>query len=250
MLTYEKFAMEFAKLKKELKSIIKDDDLLTKIISKIHEFSRKYAQFAITLQETLMQINNWSIMKHKYRATDDLEVKLELLENFIYCSNICANNECPIFTPLEKLNLSIEFLEYTSLKEAKKAYGENTAKFEIYKKEYKRILTNLNKVMKVAYQLYVTNNTKRYEKQHDKELLRNLLLFAKESKEKGMININNVAPFENVFQEIFNSIFKKEKQNLTKADEREKYLEVGKENIERIKKELGENLELIRRDEV
>jgi len=192
-------------------------------------------------------------MKKKYRKTDDLGEKLDLVENFIYSSYICENSKCPIFNPIGDLNFDLDFLEHTSLKEAREAYGENTVDFKNFRHKYNNLILALNNIMKATYQLYVVRNTERHEKLLETENFKNILMFSKKSREEGNINISTVGPLENVIKNASERVFgksvkRKDNERKSKAEEHDKYDLVGEFNEKRIEKELGKDLEKLRKN--
>lgn len=256
MLNHEYFAEDFAKLRAKLKPIVKDEKQLQRILKPIHEFGRKYFQLAFDLAIIIQGLGSWELMKKRLRYTQDIGEKTDILENFISLSHICNNKECKVYNPIDKLNSALNHMIYTSLEEAEAAYGKETSDFKEFKRQYNELIDELTEVLKDTFILYTTKNTIRYERKFDQDIMQNLLLFSKESKESGQVSVSTVGPFEKILTETMKrclpDYFKDNKKNknekLPKAETREKFKEIGRKNVERIEAQLGTDLEKIRRD--
>lgn len=238
-----------------MNSIIRDEKQALRALGIIHEFARKYFQLAYEFMQQIQNLSSWELMKQRLRNTSDIGIKTDILENFIASSHICNNRECPIFNPIDDLNSALNHMRYTTLEEAEEEYGSETVDFKNFKQQYFELLNKITEVLKDTYILYTTRSTNRFERKFDEDVMRNMLLFAKESKETGQVAVSTVGPFENVIKDTMKralpSFFKEDKkktEKLPKEQEREVYKEIGMKNVERIEAQLGSNLEKIRRD--
>lgn len=244
---YEVFAKDFAALRK--KFILQKEDAMK--LKLVHEFARKYFELFLETRSLLTQINEWSVMKKRYRGTKDLGEKIDILENFIHSSYICQNNKCPIFDPVGEINATIEFLPYTDIEEAREAFGQDTTDFKNFQKEYQATLIELNNVLKDTFTLYTTHQTERYEQNRETDQLEQSLLLAKKSSEEGLINMNYVGSIEKVIERLVEKKFLTNKnskdERLPKAQERQHYIEEGINNTKRLQEQFGPDLEKLKK---
>jgi len=136
---------------------------------KVNELTKKIKKIE-SLKET------WRKFDKKWYKEKDVLERFILIKEAIVDLKICHSTKCEIFQPIASLEILIEGLEFTNLKDAKEELGEFNPKFKVFRGEqYAPINDDLTTLKQLVLKLHSTTTTRRYE-QKQAEKRRNKLI--------------------------------------------------------------------------
>jgi len=156
-------------IKKYLKG--KDSEFLIEVnrLDKTESQELNIRLYSLLKDKQQQQERKWGDIMVDLYADKNLMRRSKLLHNIIDEKHVCKDNKCPIFKPLEDIDLELDDMPVYDLETLKQTYKEDSTVYKTLKPKIEELAFRLIHVFEEIYALATTKGTERLEEDREHE---------------------------------------------------------------------------------